>query len=120
MSLTVFSKNRISAFLLAGLLLASCRPQPGQPEDPIAQVGPVYLERSELQAMLPSGLASADSMEVAKKRILSWVSHQVLLQKAMANLNEGAKQDIARQIDQYKESLIIYFYEDMQGRKLFF
>ena len=118
MSLTVFSKNRISAFLLAGLLLASCRPQPGQPEDPIAQVGPVYLERSELQAMLPSGLSSADSMEVAQKRILSWVSHQVLLQKAMANLNEEAKKDIARQIDQYKESLIIYFYEEQLTKKL--
>ena len=118
MSLTVFSKNRISAFLLAGLLLVSCRPQPGQPEDPIAQVGPVYLERSELQAMLPSGLSSADSMEMAQKRILSWVSHQVLLQKAMANLNEEAKKDIARQIDQYKESLIIYFYEEQLTKKL--
>ena len=120
MSLIVFSRNKLARLLCFGLLgmACSCLQQPVLPMDPVAKVGPAYLERSELLSMLPPGLSGSDSAEMAQKRIMTWVSHQVLLQKAKMNLNAEAEADIRRQIEQYRESLIIYFYEEQLTRKL--
>ena len=120
MFLKAFSANRTAWIFIFGLLAAliSCRQQPVLPSDPVARVGNAYLERSELQTMMPAGLAGSDSADIARKRVLAWVGHQIMLQKAAANLNEAAGAAIEKQIEQYREDLVVYFYEEQLTRKL--
>ncbi len=120
MFLKAFSKNSKVFLPALGLLVAlvSCYRQPVLPEHPVARVGNAWLSLPVLQASMPSGLTSGDSAEMARKRIRSWVNNQVLLQKAESNLGEEAEAEIGRKIDEYRQSLVIYYYEEQLTRKL--
>lgn len=118
MFLTASSRARINAFRLAGLgivlsLTVSCGTDRQKEIDAVARVGDTYLSRQELQAMMPSGLMPIDSIELASKKISAWISQQVLLQKAIENIDGQTEEEIEQQIGQYRQTLMIFRYENM-------
>lgn len=101
--------------LLSGLfmliVLASCSIfGKKNTEDVVAVAFDKYLYRSELEGIVPAGTASPDSIEIARQFIDNWVRQQVLLHHAESNLEKEQK-DFDRQLENYRNSLVIYEYE---------
>lgn len=104
---------------LLALLAVSCHwTEKRAPLDAVARVGEVYLSARELARMMPGQILPTDSADVAQKKISAWVARQVLLEKARQNLDEALEADIESQISQYRESLLIFLYEDKVTRQL--
>jgi hypothetical protein len=103
----------ISYLLLIGLaiIIPGCNKAPvNKNEKPLARVYDNYLYRSDLSAVIPAGISSADSASVAKDFIEKWVRSQLLLNKAENNLTDDEK-NIDLQIENYRSSLLIYAYQ---------
>ena len=79
-------------------------------ELPVARVYDAYLYPSDIKGV-GTGLGKPeDSAEAVKNYIDSWIRHQLILRYAEDNLPEK-NEEIADQLKDYKESLIIYSYE---------
>ena len=109
----------ISAFLIS--LLGSCNILPGKDkkrEDAIARVYDKYLYAEDLEGVIPPGTSANDSLEITTAYINNWVRQELLLKQAEDNLDETHR-DFNRQIEQYRNSLIIFAYEsELVNQKL--
>jgi len=104
--LLVFSALLISVFSSCNLL-----PQKAKNKDKaIARVNDKYLYREELVDVVPAGTSGNDSIEITTAYINNWVRQELLLKQAEDNLEE-TNRDFTDQIEQYRNSLIIYAYE---------
>lgn len=79
-------------------------------ENAIARVGDNYLYEEDLAA-LKFNDTDGDSLEIKKSFIDNWVKEQLLLKKALQNLNEQ-QVDFEEQLENYKNSLLIFEYEN--------
>ncbi len=102
--------NNILAIIML-LAVSSCsylKKQAG--DDILAIAGDKYLYRKEMEGLIPKGIPATDSMEIARQFIDNWVRQEVLLKHAESNLGESRK-DFTKQLEAYRNSLIIYEYE---------
>jgi len=79
-------------------------------EKVLARVGDQFLYATELKK-LKFPKEEADSIAKVKNYIESWVNKQLLIQKALENLSEK-QADFSNQLEDYKNSLLIYAYEN--------
>lgn len=77
----------------------------------LARVYDDYLYESDLTDVLTPGLSPTDSMAMARNFIDSWVRQRLLLKQAENNLSKE-QMDFTKQLENYKNSLVIYEYED--------
>jgi hypothetical protein len=108
---------RLSVFSLALLLLFSLSSCDRKTTDETAEKGKaiarVYtynLYENDLKAVLPDGLSPEDSARRAQNFINTWVKEKLLVYKAEMNLGDGQK-NVEKQLQDYRNSLIIYAYE---------
>lgn len=80
-------------------------------EHALARVYSDYLYESELKSIIPKGTTAKDSIEVAKRYIDNWIHQRLVIHKAEQNLTSD-QMDFSQQLDNYKNSLIIYAYEN--------
>ncbi len=80
-------------------------------QQPVARVGEHYLYPSDISRMLPPNTDSEDSIMLANDYINKWVKQQLLIEKANENLTPDQK-DVARELEEYRNSLIIYRYKN--------
>ena len=78
-------------------------------KDVIARVNDEYLYASDLRSVT-RGLSGQDSLRALKMYAENWVQKKLLLEKAIENISEE-ETDIARKVQEYKESLLLYEYE---------
>ncbi len=76
----------------------------------IARVYDKYLYAKDLEGVVPAGTAANDSVEITSAYINNWVRQELLLRQASDNLEADAM-NFDKQIEQYKNSLIIFAYE---------
>lgn len=90
------------------LLLASCQELPRyfSGEQLLAKVGDKELVAEELRRALPRQLSEADSAAYAQVYIDRWVRRQLKLQEA-EQLFSSSVEDIDRQVEEYRQSLLI-------------
>ena len=101
----------ILAFLTAALSSCSLLPHKAKDKDKaVARVNDKYLYRDDLVNVVPAGTATNDSVEMTAAYINNWVRQELLLKQAEDNLDE-TNRDFTDQIEQYRNSLIIYAYE---------
>jgi hypothetical protein len=79
-------------------------------EHAVARVYSDYLYESELRSVIPKGTKSKDSIVLAKSYIESWIHQRLVIHQAEQNLS-SAQMDFTQQLENYKNSLIIYAYE---------
>ena len=92
-------------------LLASCDYfQKSSKEVVVAECYGKYLYESDLEGIVPEGTPTMDSIQRVSTFIDSWVRRQVLIHQAENNLNKEAL-DLDKQMEEYRNSLIIYTYE---------
>ena len=99
-------------FILPGLLVlaVSCNMGNRPDEEPIARVYDRYLYPSDLSDIIPVTSSFEDSTRIADQFIINWTHENVLLKQAELNLTED-QLDFEENLNKYKNSLIIYAYE---------
>jgi len=100
-----------SVFIIS--MLSSCNLLPHKANKmgkPLARVYDKYLYPDDLKGVVPVGTSANDSVEMTAAYINNWVRQELLLKQAEDNLEEPNR-DFSKQIEQYRNSLIIYAYE---------
>lgn len=99
--------NRYLILLLA-LLLAACQELPRYftGAELLAKVGDKELTADELRRSIPNGMSEADSSAYARVYVDRWVRRQLKLQEA-EQLFSSSVADIDRQVEEYRQSLLI-------------
>jgi len=104
-------KKAIFSFLLLIFIIGSCnKPGFNSSEEALARVYDSYLYASDIEGLVPAGSNTADSLMLVKSYVDNWIKSKLLLHQAEKNLTVGQK-DFARQLQDYRNSLIIYKYE---------
>lgn len=69
-----------------------------------------YLYVSDLIGIVPEGSSAMDSLQRVDSYIDSWIRRQVLIHQAENNLDKE-QLNLKRQLDEYRNSLVLYAYE---------
>lgn len=103
--------RKILFLLLAPVLLASCSDEAqDENREPVAKVFDQYLYQEDIQGIMSEGISPSDSATKAQNFIDNWVKTQLMIKKAELNLREDEK-DVQKQLEEYRNSLIIYKYK---------
>ena len=78
----------------------------------LAQVEGEYLFLSDLAGVVPQGISHSDSIALAKNFINNWVKNRLMIVQAERNLTEE-QLDFSKQLEDYRNSLVIYRYETL-------
>ena len=106
------------AIILMALALGSCSPDARRKDDPlIARAYQARLYRSDITGIVPRGISAADSTEIIRRYIDSWVRQQVLLHHAGQSINPNVP-DIEKKVNDYRNSLILFHFETELVRTL--
>lgn len=103
-------------------LFTSCKYfKPKAPEEgtnPVARVYETFLYESDLKGIGADAATPEDSIKAVKNYIDSWIRNKLILKYATDNL-PGEIDEINKQIEKYRQSLIIYTYErELVAQKL--
>ena len=77
----------------------------------MARVYDDYLYESDLKGIVSPGALPKDSLLITRNFIDNWVRQRLIIQQAEKNLT-GSQMDFTRQLENYKNSLTIYAYEN--------
>jgi len=102
--------NCLSVFILV-LIVTSCNNATFNDSDRvIARVYDEYLYFSDIRDLIPPATLPSDSLSITQNYINNWVKTQLLVYQADKNLADEQK-DFTRQLEDYRNSLIIFNYE---------
>ena len=101
---------RTILFILLITLISCNKDKNNSEEKPIARAYEKYLYLSELQELIPDNLAKKDSIEITNSLINNWIQQNIVLHKAEQNIAEE-NIDIEEQLEDYRNSLVIFHYE---------
>ena len=76
----------------------------------VASIYDKTLHQSDLQSVLYEGISVNDSLVRTKAFINNWIRVQLIIHQAEKNIDKS-ELDFSRQIEDYRNSLIIYKYE---------
>lgn len=79
--------------------------------DVVARVYDTYLHKPEVEAFIPQGTSTEDSILMANNYIGNWVSQHLMLHLAGANLSDSVRAIINKQVSEYRSSLLIHHYK---------
>lgn len=79
-------------------------------KESLARVNNDYLYKSELKNIVPAGTSGRDSILIVQNFVNNWVTEKLILNKAQKNLRKADIQ-FEKQLEEYRNSLIIYKYE---------
>ena len=110
-------KRIIHRIAIIGIVLSaivSCRTISSflSDDEAVASVGNAKLYLSEINALIPKGVAPEDSAVLAKRYIQSWALDQVFQNVAEEQLSR-AEQDVTKELEEYRKSLLKYRYEQL-------
>jgi hypothetical protein len=93
-------------------LLTTCNLDENASDRAVARVNDQYLLTSELAANVRSTLTTSDSIASATNYINTWAIEQLLLDKAVFNLNAQKQEELERLIKRYRNDLYIKTYQE--------
>lgn len=113
--MTLFKTATIQKLLilLIGItFLSGCNRHEKEKGAVLAKAYGNFLYQKDIEDLIPENINPRDSLLLVKSAINSWLKEQVLINKANSNLPED-KRDFEKLINRYRNSLIIYNYEDL-------
>lgn len=106
-------KISIATGLMLVLALFSCQnSKNGKDDKPVAAIYDKVLYQSDLQGIMYDGISTNDSLVRTKVFIDNWIRRQLLIHQAENNLDKS-ELDCVKEMEDYRNSLIIYKYESM-------
>lgn len=109
------SKNRILAGIFVIMIFASCKSS--HEDDLVATAFDYKLFKSDLKGLVPPNTSKNDSIAIVSNFINNWVKEKVILNKAEKNLSKD-QMNFEELINNYRNSLIIYTYENQLIKQL--
>lgn len=98
-------------YILVLCLLSSCSFFQSRSDDTLlARVGDSHLYESEISSLQSNEFSSTDSLMFKQQYINSWAKQELLLQKAVLNINQE-ELEIEKRLEAYRRSLMIHAYE---------
>lgn len=97
--------------LLSFLVFFGCGSKKQSDGKAVARVGSSKLLMKDVSSVIPNNVGQQDSFLMAEDYIKKWIKQELLLQKAEENLSEAEK-DVTKQLEEYRESLILYRYKN--------
>lgn len=108
-------RHYLLILILLALIGTSCdfiqRFQSETTEQPLARVYDTYLYPSDVTLQYPGNLSEEDSIFWIKNLINNWIRKELLIYQAERNLSEEEK-DFTQQVNDYRNSLMVYEYEN--------
>jgi len=93
------------------LVLSSCNSSLDSDKgNELARVSDEYLYESDVVGLVPENTSTHDSIQMVRNYVDNWVRTQLMVQQAKKNLIIQ-NLDLEKQLDTYRNSLIIYHYE---------
>lgn len=103
--------RNIFAYLVVLLLASSCINTINQNDSKVlARVHDKYLYISDIEGIIPNNVTPRDSISIVRSFVNEWVKTNVMIYQAEQNL-PAEQLDFSKQLDEYRNSLIIYKYE---------
>jgi len=103
--------NRFVKLIFLALVVAGCRPGvSGDKGVVVARVYDDYLYESDLRRIVPENISKLDSIAFVKNYTDQWIRTRLMIRQAEKNLTDR-QLNFDRQLEDYKNSLIIYQYE---------
>lgn len=93
-------------------LVTTCRLDESKSDRAIARVNDQYLYASEISEKLGENLNSADSASIVTNYINTWAKEQLMLDKAVFNLNASQQDNLEDLIRRYRNDLFIKTYQE--------
>lgn len=93
--------------LAFALAIASCHRV--ESDDVVARAYGNYLLRTDIEGLVPEGTSPDDSAAIVTNYVNQWLQQQVVLEKARKNV----KKNFDKELQNYKNSLMAYEYEQM-------
>ncbi len=97
--------------VLAMLVLACGGTSDEIPANVVAKAGTSMLYVDDIKRMVPAGLDSIDSVEIAHQYINKWVTGELIAEKAIFNIG-ASNQEINQLVRDYRNSLIVKKYKE--------
>lgn len=104
------AKYKVLLFLSTLLACYSCGNKSNKDEAYIARVYDKYLFPDDIDNLVPYGTPKEDSINIVNDYVQNWIRQMLLLKKAELNLSPELM-DIEKQLEDYRNSLIIFNYE---------
>lgn len=79
-----------------------------QGKTPLVEVAGNYLYREDVEAALPLGISSDDSVRFVRQYMRKWVEETLFYEKAQENIL--GDDEIAQQVEDYRRSLVLHAY----------
>ncbi|OUS13390.1 hypothetical protein A9Q93_09295 [Nonlabens dokdonensis] len=93
-------------YILGFLSLVSCEYfQTEQVPDAVVVLDKNYLDKSDIERILPANYTKQDSARIVSAYVNQWATDQLLLNKAINNIDENRQQELDRLINNYKVEL---------------
>ncbi len=96
--------------ILLSVYFISCGISGKKDKGIVAKVYDEYLYKTDLIGLVPSRTSSKDSISIVKKYINNWIKQKLVIHNAESNLTSKQK-DFEKQLDDYRNSLIVFAYE---------
>jgi Fe-S cluster biosynthesis and repair protein YggX len=96
-------------FLLITIFLFGCS-EKRQGKDFVARAYDKVLVKADIAGVVPSGVHGKDSLDMIKSYVQSWIENQVMLRQSENNL-EAEQKNFEREIESYRNSLVVYTYQ---------
>ena len=93
------------------ITMVNCTKTNDSNEQVVARVGEKKLYVSDVNQIIPGDIEKEDSILMASDYIRKWVKQELLILKAEQNLSPEQK-NLSREIEEYRNSLIIYKYKN--------
>ena len=104
--------SKIVCIIIAALLVGSCTLYESITKgDKVAQIGRAALYKTDIEKIIPKGIAPADSAALVRQYIDSWAIKQLMLQKAQEQLPKSEK-DVGQLLEDYRMQLLVFRYEN--------
>ena len=97
-------------YIFIVVILSSCSFFERTDDILLARLGDSYLYESEVKSLYNSELTAVDSLAFRQQYINNWAQQELLLQKAVLNINQE-ELEIEERLEAYRRSLLIHAYE---------
>ena len=109
-------KGKIAFVILSLLVISGCKQPTGETsKDVIVSMGSERLTREELETYVPNGISKQDSLIASENFIRFWIREALIYEIAVKNVAD--KKEIERLVENYRQSLIIYRYQEQLVRE---
>jgi hypothetical protein len=95
--------------LLFTIQFLACSKNNSKPDDAVARVNDKYLSFEDLHNVIPPNLSKEDSVVFVENYITRWIKKELIIKQAQLNLTE--EDEIEQQVEEYRNTLYIYKYQ---------